>query len=159
MILNEEDLVKEIKNGSNEKLNRFLASNIDQLLDFLIEMPESDEHERGHKLPFQANDVLNTDCAAILDAFFTMPEPVAVPVDKTVESELPKQPASSEDSDEEQPHFDEEDDSGPLVVKHEEADQDESDEPNKPDQDESEESKADEDDSEEKPEADLEDNK
>lgn len=37
-------------------------------------MPESDEHERGHKFPFVVSEILNCDCAPILDAFFQPPQ-------------------------------------------------------------------------------------
>ena len=54
-----EELIQEATNG-NEKLISFLVKkdSIRKLIDYITKMPEEDEHLKGHRYPFMANEVL-----------------------------------------------------------------------------------------------------
>lgn len=80
-------------------------------------MPEADEHERGHKFPFVVSEILNCDCASILDAFFNPPKEEELVPQPKEEMWPVKKDDHDEDEDEDlNKHYDE-DDNGPLVVK------------------------------------------
>jgi len=83
-------LIQECKN-SNKNLIKYLdRERIKQLIDLITVMPEIDEHKRGHKYPFVANEVFNCDIQEVIDKFFIAPCDDVVPE--------PDEPAEDEDS-------------------------------------------------------------
>jgi hypothetical protein len=72
-LLDDSDLLQECKN-SNKNLVKYLdREKIKQLIDFITVMPEEDEHKRGHKYPFLANEVFSCDMTEVLEKFFLPP--------------------------------------------------------------------------------------
>ena len=72
-LLDDSDLLQECRN-SNKNLQKYLdREKIKQLIDFITEMPEEDEHNRGHKYPFIASELFNTDMDEVTNKFFTAP--------------------------------------------------------------------------------------
>ena len=47
--MREDDLIQEVKNQNQNLLRWMNRDRVKQLLDYIIRMPEEDEHERGHK--------------------------------------------------------------------------------------------------------------
>lgn len=88
-LLDDSDLLQECKN-SNKNLIKYLdREKIKQLIDLITVMPEEDEHKRGHKYPFIANEVFSCDMTEVLEKFF-------VPPSDDVQSE-PEDAAEDED--------------------------------------------------------------
>lgn len=72
-LLEDSDLLQECKN-SNKNLIKYLnREKIRELIDLITVMPETDEHNRGHKYPFLANEVFNCDISEVIDKFFISP--------------------------------------------------------------------------------------
>lgn len=72
-LLDDSDLIQECKN-SNKNLIKYLdREKIKELIDYITVMPEVDEHNRGHKYPFVANEVFNCDIHEVIEKFFTAP--------------------------------------------------------------------------------------
>ena len=49
---------------------RFTSENIKKLLDYVTIMPETDDHNTGHKFPFNACEILQSDNSFILEKIF-----------------------------------------------------------------------------------------
>lgn len=72
-LLDDSDILQECKN-SNKNLIKYLnRDKIKELIDFITVMPEKDEHKRGHKFPFIANEVFNCDIQEVIEKFFIPP--------------------------------------------------------------------------------------
>lgn len=91
-LLDDSDLLQECK-SSNKNLIKYLdREKIKQLIDLITVMPEEDEHNRGHKYPFTANEVFNWDIQEVIDKFFI------APCDDVQEEPEPEHPTEDEDS-------------------------------------------------------------
>ena len=102
-LLDDGDLLQECKN-SNKNLIKYLdREKIKQLIDFITVMPETDEHNRGHKYPFIANEVFNCDMAKVTDRFFISPA-------DDIEEEEPDEQAEAEDGNKSEPGFEKDND-------------------------------------------------
>jgi len=72
-LLDDNDILQECKN-SNKNLIKYLnRDKIKELIDFITVMPDEDEHKRGHKYPFMANEVFNCDIQEVIEKFFMAP--------------------------------------------------------------------------------------
>ena len=69
-ILDNEDLIQEIKTNSNSVFIPFFSNEIfKKLIDYSIKMPEIDDNKIGHKFPFNSTEILCCDNGAITDIF------------------------------------------------------------------------------------------
>ena len=58
-ILNEEEIIKDIKNNNDSKFLKFFTNKtIQKLIDYSTKMPESNEHNIGYKYPFNSTEIL-----------------------------------------------------------------------------------------------------
>lgn len=89
-LLDDGDLLQECKNGNKNLIKYLDREKVKQLIDLITVMPETDEHNRGHKYPFVANEVFNCDMQQILDKFFISPA-------DDVPEEEPDEQAEAED--------------------------------------------------------------
>jgi hypothetical protein len=88
-LLDDSDLLQECKNNNKNLVKYLNREKIKELIDLITVMPETDEHNRGHKYPFLANEVFNCDIQEISDRFFISPA-------DDVEPEEPEDEASDE---------------------------------------------------------------
>jgi hypothetical protein len=88
-LLDDSDLLQECKNNNKNLVKYLNREKIKELIDLITVMPETDEHNRGHKYPFLANEVFNCDIQEIGDKFFISPA-------DDVEPEEPDEEASDE---------------------------------------------------------------
>lgn len=52
-------------------MNFFDHDKVKELVDFIISMPPEDcSHDRGHKYPFMASEIFNSELSKINDIFF-----------------------------------------------------------------------------------------
>lgn len=72
-LLDESELIQELKYSNRELIDFMDHEEIMKLIDYIVIMPEKDEHDRGHKYPFTAAEVLGSECNEILDKFFEAP--------------------------------------------------------------------------------------
>jgi DNA polymerase III gamma/tau subunit len=102
-LLDDSDLLQECKN-SNKNLIKYLnREKIRELIDLITEMPEFDEHNRGHKYPFLANEIFNCDISEVIDRFFISPAEDVVeeePDEQVIEDDTGKfEPGFEKDND------------------------------------------------------------
>ena len=64
--LDEEDFLQESK-SSTKWINR---DRVRKLVDYIIKMPEVDEHNLAHKFPFNSNEILTNEIKEVIDMFF-----------------------------------------------------------------------------------------
>ena len=89
-LLAENDLCQEVKFNSGKLAKFFTQEKIERLLVYLLQMPSQDaDHDRGHKFPFMANEVCQSDLNNFHEKFFKAPEP---------EEETPKDVENEEDN-------------------------------------------------------------
>lgn len=103
-LLDDADLLQECKNGNKNLIKYLDRERVKELIDLIIEMPETDEHNRGHKYPFVANEVFNCDMQQIIDKFFISP------ADDVEEEEEPDEQAEAEDANKSDPGFEKDQD-------------------------------------------------
>lgn len=112
-LLNDSDLLQECKN-SNKNLIKYLnREKIRELIDLITVLPEADEHNRGHKYPFLANEVFNCDITEVIDRFFISPADDVVeeePDEQVIEDDTNKfEPGFEKDNDDSNTDSEEED--------------------------------------------------
>lgn len=103
-LLNDSDMLQECKN-SNKNLIKYLnREKIRELIDLITVLPEVDEHNRGHKYPFLANEVFNCDITEVIDRFFISP------AEDVVEEEPDEQVIEDDTSNKFEPGFEKDND-------------------------------------------------
>ncbi len=71
-ILDNEELIQEIKTNSSSVFIPFLSNEIfKKLIDYSIKMPEIDDNRTGHKFPFNSTEILCCDNGEITNIFLT----------------------------------------------------------------------------------------
>ena len=61
-ILDDDDIVQDIKNNPNSQLSSFFSNEIiRKLIDYSTKMPAEDTQKQGHKFPFNATEILASD--------------------------------------------------------------------------------------------------
>jgi hypothetical protein len=85
-----------MRNGNEKLMNYFKRDRLKDLINFIIEMPTEDEHNRGHKFPFLVNEIFSLDNSKINEKFFSVEEeePEEKPTIKKAEDDID---SSSED--------------------------------------------------------------
>ena len=69
-ILDNEELIQEIKTNSSSVFIPFLSNEIfKKLIDYSIKMPEIDDNRTGHKFPFNSTEILCCDHREITNIF------------------------------------------------------------------------------------------
>ena len=62
-ILEEDEVIKDIKNNNDSQfINFFTSEKIKKLIDYSTKIPSKDEHNIGYKYPFNATEILCSDC-------------------------------------------------------------------------------------------------
>ena len=76
-ILDNEDLIQEIKANSNSVFISFLSKEIfKKLIDYSLKLPEIDDNKKGHKFPFNSTEILCCNNSSITDIFLNENEVV-----------------------------------------------------------------------------------
>ena len=69
-ILDEEDIMMDLKNNKNSQFSTFFSNeNIRKLIDYATKMPSSDDKNIGFKYPFNATELLCCDNIGIMERF------------------------------------------------------------------------------------------
>ena len=62
-ILEEDEVIKDIKNNNDSQfINFFTSEKIKKLIDYSTKIPSKDEHNIGYKYPFNATEILCSEC-------------------------------------------------------------------------------------------------
>ena len=62
-ILEEDEIIKDIRSNNDSKfINFFTSEKIKKLIDYSTKIPSKDEHNIGYKYPFNATEILCSDC-------------------------------------------------------------------------------------------------
>eukprot|EP00340_Litonotus_pictus_P010305 CAMPEP_0170516470 /NCGR_PEP_ID=MMETSP0209-20121228/2667_1 /TAXON_ID=665100 ORGANISM="Litonotus pictus, Strain P1" /NCGR_SAMPLE_ID=MMETSP0209 /ASSEMBLY_ACC=CAM_ASM_000301 /LENGTH=952 /DNA_ID=CAMNT_0010801359 /DNA_START=54 /DNA_END=2912 /DNA_ORIENTATION=- len=69
-LLDEEELIQELKSSNAKLIDYFSFEQITKLLDYMIKEPVEDDHKTGHKYPFIACEVLNCNVERLSEMFF-----------------------------------------------------------------------------------------
>ena len=69
-ILDNDDIIQEIKTNQNSKLLSFFSNDIFQkLIDYSIKMPSQNDNKIGHKFPFNATEILSNMNENLIDIY------------------------------------------------------------------------------------------
>ena len=114
-ILDNEELIQEIKTNSSSVFIPFLSNEIfKKLIDYSIKMPEIDDNRTGHKFPFNSTEILCCDNGEITNIFLTENQVVIddnineketnidVDIDKLKKEEVDKEEEKKEENKEEE---------------------------------------------------------
>lgn len=101
-LLDDDDCLQEFKNLNKKLISFFDHDKLKVLIDYITIMPTpEDGHDRGHKYPFLAGEILNCEINEMLDKFFVAPErPMKEPTseDEKPEAEKEKEETPEKDS-------------------------------------------------------------
>ena len=62
-ILEEDEIIKDIRSNNDSKfINFFTSEKIKKLIDYSTKIPSKDEHNIGYKFPFNATEILCSEC-------------------------------------------------------------------------------------------------
>ena len=71
-ILSNNDIVQDIKTNANSQFFHFFTNDIIlKLIDYSLKMPKSDDHKIGYQYPFNATEILCSNCPGIQDRLMT----------------------------------------------------------------------------------------
>ena len=74
-ILDNNDIVQDLKTNSNSEFFPFLTNEImKKLIDYSTKIPKEDNQKIGHKFPFNASEILCSNNMNILNKFFESKE-------------------------------------------------------------------------------------
>ena len=68
-LLQEDNIINELRNQNEKLINFFTKEKIKKLIDYIIKEPKENDILKGHKFPFIASEILNSDEDKILDYF------------------------------------------------------------------------------------------
>jgi len=69
-LLREEELLQEFRSQNQKLIEYFDRDKIKRLIDYIIKMPEVDEHEKGYKFPFLCSQIFGLELDKMLNQFF-----------------------------------------------------------------------------------------
>ena len=69
-LLREEELLQEFRSQNQKLIEYFDRDKIKCLIDYIIKMPEVDEHEKGYKFPFLCSQIFGLEIDKMLNQFF-----------------------------------------------------------------------------------------
>jgi len=69
-LLREEELLQEFRSQNQNLIEYFDRDKIKSLIDYIIKMPEVDEHEKGYKFPFLCSQIFGLEIDKMLNLFF-----------------------------------------------------------------------------------------
>ena len=68
-LLLEDNIISEFRNQNKKLINFFSKDKVKQLVDYIIKEPKEDDLIKGHKFPFIASEILNSDEDKIVNYF------------------------------------------------------------------------------------------
>ena len=68
-LLQEENIISEFRNQNEKLINFFSKDKVKKLVDYIIKEPKEDDLLKGHKFPFIASEILNSDEDKIVNYF------------------------------------------------------------------------------------------
>ena len=69
-LLREDELLQEFRSQNQKLIEYFDREKIKRLIDYIIKMPEVDEHEKGYKFPFLCSQIFGLEIDKMLNLFF-----------------------------------------------------------------------------------------
>lgn len=70
-MLDDDDIIQEMRNGNEKLLNYFKRDKLKLLIDYITKYPEEDDQKKGHKFPFLVNEIFSLDNGKLNEKFFS----------------------------------------------------------------------------------------